>query len=83
MNIFGRTFETQEIVALVGLLLTLTLWLMAWRGERNWASWFKGWEADRKARRDAEIRAENGEPEPTQAGANPGQKPGSKPGPWG
>lgn len=79
MTLFGRTFETQEIVALVGLLLTLTLWLMAWRGERNWATWFKGWEAERKARRDAEIRAENGESDPTQPGS--GTRP--KSGPWG
>lgn len=79
MTVFGRTLETQEIVALVGLLLTLTIWLMAWRGERDWASWFKGWEAERKARRDAEIRAENGESEPTQ----PGSGPGPKSGPWG
>ncbi len=79
MTVFGRTLETQEIVALVGLLLTLTIWLMAWRGERNWASWFKGWEAERKARRDAEIRAESGEPEPTQPTSDASQKPG----PWG
>ncbi|WP_296165044.1 hypothetical protein [uncultured Brevundimonas sp.] len=79
MTVFGRTLETQEIVALVGLLLTLTLWLMAWRGERNWATWFKGWEAERKARRDAEIRAESGEPEATR----PGSGPGPKSGPWG
>ena len=79
MTIFGRIFETQEIVALVGLLLTLTLWLMAWRGERNWTKWFKGWEAERKARRDAEIRAENGEPDPTE----PNSSSGAKPGPWG
>lgn len=79
MTVFGRTLETQEIVALVGLLLTLTIWLMAWRGERNWASWFKGWEAERKARRDAEIRAENGESDPTQ----PGSGPCPKSGPWG
>lgn len=79
MTVFGRTLETQEIVALIGLLLTLTIWLMAWRGERNWASWFKGWEAERKARRDAEIRAENGESGPAQ----PGSGPGPKSGPWG
>jgi hypothetical protein len=79
MTVFGRTLETQEIVALIGLLLTLTIWLMAWRGERNWASWFKGWEAERKARRDAEIRAESGEPEATQPPSDASQKPG----PWG
>lgn len=73
MTLFGRTFETQEIVALIGLLLTLTLWLMAWRGERNWAHWFKGWEDDRKARHDAEIHAETGQSDPT----------GPKSGPWG
>lgn len=83
MTVFGRTLETQEIVALVGLLLTLTIWLMAWRGERDWASWFKGWEAERKARRDAEIRAENGGSEPVSTTHETGREPGRKAGPWG
>lgn len=61
MTIFGRTFDGQEIASLVSLLLVLVLWLMAYRGERNWSRWFKSWEGDRKARRDAEIRGENGE----------------------
>ncbi len=79
MNIFGRTFETQEIVALVGLLMVLVLWVMRWKGDREWTHWFRNWEAERKARRDAEIRAENGESDPTQ----PGSGPGPKAGPWG
>ncbi|MGV9010738.1 hypothetical protein [Brevundimonas sp.] len=79
MNLFGRTFETQEIVAIVGMLMVLVLWVMHWKGDREWTRWFRNWEADRKARRDAEIRAESGEPDPTQ----PTTSPGSKPGPWG
>ena len=76
MTLFGHTFDTQQIVALIGLMLTLTLWSMAWKGERNWARWFRGWEAERKARREAEIRAENGDPD----SSPPSDRPS---GPWG
>ena len=36
---------------------------LAWRGERNWATWFRGWEADRKARREAEVAGEQPQPD--------------------
>ena len=65
MTLFGRTFDGQEIAALVSLIAVLILWLFAWRGERDWGRWFKSWEADRKARRDAEIAAERGEDPPS------------------
>jgi hypothetical protein len=72
MNLFGRTLGPEEIFALVGMLTALVLWGMAWRGERNWATWFRGWEADRKARREAEI-----------AGEQPPAERGERRGPWG
>ena len=72
MNLFGRTLGPEEIFALVGMLTALVLWGMAWRGERNWATWFRGWEADRKARREAEVAGEQPQPD------------GGEPrGPWG
>lgn len=74
MTLFGQTLQGPEIAALVSLLLVLVLWSMRLKGERDWVRWFRQWEADRKARRDAEIAAENGE-----AGPGPGQPRG----PWG
>lgn len=76
MNLFGRTFDGQEIASLVSLLLVLVLWISVWRGDRADSQWFKTWNAERKARRDAEIAAEGGTP------ASPAEK--SEPrGPWG
>lgn len=71
MTLFGRTFEAQEIAALVGLLAVLVLWIGAWRGERNWSRWFRGWEADRKARREAELAAEQSNSRPPDAPRGP------------
>lgn len=62
MTLFGQTFEGPEIAALVSLLLVLVLWSMRLKGERDWVRWFRQWEADRKARRDAENAGENGDP---------------------
>ena len=76
MNLFGRTIGGEEIASLVFMLMALTIWIGAWRGERNWARWFKQWEADRKRRRDAEIAAEQGSDLPP-AG------PETRRGPWG
>lgn len=76
MTLFGRTFDGTEIASLVSLLLLLVLWISVWRGDRRESQWLKTWNAERKARRDAEIAAENGG-----AGA-PAEK--SEPrGPWG
>lgn len=55
MTLFGRTFEAQEIASLAFLLAALVFWLFVYRGERGWARWFKRWEGDRKARREAEL----------------------------
>ena len=60
MTLFGYTLDAEQIPALAFLLMALVLWIMAWRGERNWAKGFRAWEAERKARREAEARGENG-----------------------
>ncbi len=74
MTLFGQTLQGPEIAALVSLLLVLVLWSMRLKGERDWVRWFRQWEADRKARRNAEIAAENGEAP---------RGPGEPRGPWG
>lgn len=61
MTLFGRTFDGQEIASLVSLLLVLVLWISVWRGNKRESDWLRTWNAERKARRDAEIAAENGE----------------------
>ena len=75
MTLFGHTFDGVQIASLVSLLLVLVLWIMRFKGERDWARWFRQWEADRKARRDAEIAAENGD--------IPESGPRGPRGPWG
>ncbi len=75
MTLFGRTLDGTEIASLISMLLVLVLWIGAWRGNRDWTNWFRGWEADRKERRDAERAAEGGD------SANPPS--GAPRGPWG
>lgn len=70
MTLFGRTLDTQEIASLVFMILALVLWISVYRGERRWAGWLRTWNADRKARREAE----DGPPPPS---------PGEPRGPWG
>lgn len=75
MTLFGRTLDAQEITALVFMLALLAYWIGSLRSEMRWRRWFKGWEADRKARRDAELALERGDQPPPPSG---------KPrGPWG
>lgn len=67
--------EPQQIFQLVSLLAVLALFSFSLRGHIGYARWFKRWEAERKARRDAELAAEasqNGEDD---------ERP--KTGPWG
>ena len=68
MTLFGTTLDATQISGLVGLLAALGLWLVILGRERGYARWFRQWEADRKARRDAEL-AQHGQ--------------GPKRGPWG
>ena len=75
MTLFGRTLGGEEIASLVFLLMALVIWLMAWRGERDWTRWFRRWESGRKARRDEELARE--------AGGAPPAAPGARRGPWG
>ena len=69
MTLFGTTFDTAQIAALVGLLATLALWLIVLGRQRGDARWFRQWEADRKAR----LEAERGETQPKR----------ERTGPWG
>lgn len=67
MNLFGQTLAPEQVFGLVFTLMALVLWGMALRNTVHWKRWFRGWEADRKARRDAELAAERrvrGETEP-------------------
>lgn len=64
MTLFGQTLAPEQIASLAFLLMALVLWIMVYRGERSWSKWFRGWEAERKARREAEVRGENGETRP-------------------
>lgn len=75
MTLFGQTLQGPEIAALVSLLLVLVLWTMRLKGDREWVRWFRQWEAERKARREAEIASGNGE-----AGSSERSEPR---GPWG
>jgi hypothetical protein len=74
MTVFGATLETGQIAALVGLLATLALWLIVLGRERGYARWFRQWEADRKARLDAE----KGVTPPSPVDKDQGRR-----GPWG
>lgn len=61
MTLFGQTFDAQQIMGLVSMLLLLAFWIMVLGRERRYARWFSQWEADRKARRQAEIAGERGD----------------------
>ena len=65
MTLFGRTLDGQEVAALVFMLAALVLWIAVYRGERGWARWFRRWEGDRKARREAELAAGKGDGPPS------------------
>lgn len=73
MTLFGRTLGGEEIASLAFMLMALVLWISVWRGERDWTRWFRRWEADRKARREAELSMET----------RGGQPPADRRGPWG
>ena len=71
MNLFGQTLDAQQMAGLAFSLTALAFWCMVLVRERRAERWFKTWEAGRKARRDAEIAAEGGQPR------------GEPKGPWG
>lgn len=77
MTLFGRTLDGQEIASLVAMLFVLVMWIAIWRRDRQASDWFRTWNADRKARREAETAAEAGEAAPPTAGH------GEPRGPWG
>lgn len=77
MTLFGQTIDGQQLFGLISLLTVLVFWIFVLRRERGYARWFRQWEADRKARRDAEIRAEGGTPNARRPDGGP------KRGPWG
>lgn len=74
MTLFGRTLGPEEIGSLIFLLMALVLWTMSLRSEMAWTRWFRNWEAERKARREAELAMERGDDTPPT---------GNPPGPWG
>ena len=55
MNLDG-----QQIFQLVCLLCVLALFMVNLRGQIRYRRWFKRWEAQRKARRDAEQARDGG-----------------------
>lgn len=72
MTLFGTPLDAQQIAGLISLLVLLAFWLVVLRRERGYARWFRQWEADRKARREAELARET-----------PPTPPGERKGPWG
>lgn len=64
MTLFGTTIDGMALTSIGMLLLALVAFAMRYRGERDYARRFKQWEADRKARRDAELARENGDEQP-------------------
>ena len=55
MTLFGQTIDGQQLFGIISLVSVLALWLIVLGRERNYTRWFRQWEADRKARRDAET----------------------------
>ena len=53
--------EPQQTFQIIAMLAVLALFCFSLRDKINYARWFKQWEADRKARRDAELAEENGD----------------------
>lgn len=72
MTLFGTTLDPMQVFSLIFLLGALAVFSLGLQGERGWAKWFRQWEADRKARKDAEDGVQ-----PPDGGKGPGK------GPWG
>lgn len=71
MTLFGATLDGAQIASLISLLMVLVFWIIALRGQTRYVRWFRQWEADRKARRDAEIAAEGGNRPPSDTPRGP------------
>ncbi|ADL01167.1 hypothetical protein MMB232_01796 [Brevundimonas subvibrioides] len=63
MTLFGTTLDGAQVASLVALLAILLLWIGALGRERGYARWFKAWEAERKARHDAEQGTQASDPD--------------------
>lgn len=84
MILFGTTLGAEQIAGLVGLLTLLLFWIVALRREQGALYHFRKWEADRKARRDAELAEENGGVSVAPVVSKPETpEPDLKRGPWG
>lgn len=84
MTVFGTTLGAEQIAGLVGLLTLLLFWIVALRREQGALYHFRKWEADRKARRDAELAKENGGVSVAPVVGKPETpEPDPKRGPWG
>jgi hypothetical protein len=55
VTLFGTHLDGMAIGSIGMLLVALAGFAMNYRGQRGYARWFKQWEAERKARRDAEL----------------------------
>jgi len=78
MTLFGTTLDGMAVFSLISMLTLLVYWVFVLRDEKRWLSWFRGWEADRKACREAEDGVS---PTPSNSSSTP--EPGAKKGPWG
>jgi uncharacterized membrane protein len=74
MTLFGTTLDIMAVFSLISMLTLLVYWMFVLRNEKRWLAWFRGWEAERKARRLAEEDA-TATPEASRTS--------SKKGPWG
>ena len=84
MTLFGTTLGAEQITGLVGLLTLLVFWIVVLRREQGALYHFRKWEADRKARRDAELAKEKGSVSVAPVVSKPETpEPNLKRGPWG
>jgi hypothetical protein len=80
MTLFGTTLGAEQIAGLVGLMALLVFWVVALRNEQGALFHFRKWEADRKARREAEIAKDTGG---ATSAPSPAKSDAAKRGPWG
>lgn len=71
MTLFGTHLDPMALMSIGMLLLALVAFSMRYRGDRSYWRQFRQWEAERKARRDAELARERGETPDDQAPRGP------------